>query len=204
MAWHRHFRFTDPCHEVRENDHKKSGKVRELKSSWPLGTLFFGFLFCLSCYFFKSASYHKQALASSVFWYDKDLGHWGPFCMTLLPLSGPNTNGCQFYITTIHRAPWIDGSHTIFGVVLEGMEIVRMIEKSQTDKQVTTIENYLSLNRTKNLSNDAFSFLIFEILKWQWFFSDQWYLLIFCSIRLLEYSKLYPYLPANCSTFEIS
>ncbi len=54
----------------------------------------------------------------------------------MLPLSGPNTNGCQFYITTIARAPWIDGAHTVFGVVLKGMDIVRKIENTKTNTQV--------------------------------------------------------------------
>ena len=50
-------------------------------------------------------------------------------------LLGPNTNGCQFYITTGPEAPWIDGSHTVFGVVLSGMDVVRKIESTVTDGQ---------------------------------------------------------------------
>lgn len=41
---------------------------------------------------------------------------------------GPDTNGCQFYITTMH-APWLDGKHTIFGKVVFGQRIVHMIEQ---------------------------------------------------------------------------
>lgn len=41
---------------------------------------------------------------------------------------GPNTNGCQFYITTM-AAPWLDGKHTIFGKVIDGQGVVHTIEK---------------------------------------------------------------------------
>lgn len=40
---------------------------------------------------------------------------------------GPNTNGCQFYITTV-TASFLDGKHTLFGKVIEGLDIVHQIE----------------------------------------------------------------------------
>lgn len=40
---------------------------------------------------------------------------------------GPNTNGCQFYITTV-SASFLNGKHTVFGKVIEGLDVVHQIE----------------------------------------------------------------------------
>jgi peptidyl-prolyl cis-trans isomerase B (cyclophilin B) len=46
--------------------------------------------------------------------------------------AGPNTNGSQFFIVTIPAADWLDGKHTVFGKVTDGMDAVDAIEGTQT------------------------------------------------------------------------
>jgi peptidyl-prolyl cis-trans isomerase B (cyclophilin B) len=48
--------------------------------------------------------------------------------------AGPNTNGSQFFIVTTDAAPWLDGKHTVFGRIADGMEVVDKIEGGDTDQ----------------------------------------------------------------------
>ncbi len=47
--------------------------------------------------------------------------------------AGPNTNGSQFFIVTTPAAPWLDGKHTVFGQVTNGMDVVDSLEGLPTD-----------------------------------------------------------------------
>jgi peptidyl-prolyl cis-trans isomerase B (cyclophilin B) len=47
--------------------------------------------------------------------------------------AGPNTNGSQFFIVTTDAAPWLDGKHTVFGQVTDGMDAVDALEALPTD-----------------------------------------------------------------------
>ena len=58
--------------------------------------------------------------------------------------AGPNTNGSQFFLTTV-KTEWLDGKHCVFGSVTKGMDVVAAVEKvgsqtGATSKEVSIVD----------------------------------------------------------------
>ena len=70
--------------------------------------------------------------------FKKQLRHDRPYTVSMAN-SGPNTNGSQFFITTV-PCPWLDNKHTVIGRVNKGHEVVLAIENAKVDAQDKPLE----------------------------------------------------------------
>jgi peptidylprolyl isomerase len=52
--------------------------------------------------------------------------------------AGPNTNGSQFFLTFV-ETPWLDGKHVVFGEVVEGLEVLKLLEAQGSDSGKTKV-----------------------------------------------------------------
>ena len=76
--------------------------------------------------------------------FHESLRHDRPYTLSMANC-GPNTNGSQFFITTV-ACPWLNDKHTVFGRVVKGMDVVYAIERSKTDQNDKPLEDIKIVN----------------------------------------------------------
>ncbi|KAL3208165.1 hypothetical protein MRX96_009747 [Rhipicephalus microplus] len=64
--------------------------------------------------------------------------HEGPGTLSMAN-AGKNTNGAQFFITTVATS-WLDGHHVVFGKVIDGLDVIRKVENTKTDRNDVPVE----------------------------------------------------------------
>ncbi len=116
--------------------------------------------------------------------FDPSLKHTGPGILSMAN-SGPGTNGSQFFITHV-KTSWLDGKHTVFGHVVEGMDVVNKIVKGDKINKVTILRVGEKANKLE-VSQENFNQLVQKIAKAK---EEEKYQLLRDSIAQVK--KLYP------------
>ena len=78
--------------------------------------------------------------------FHRSLKHDRPFTLSMAN-AGPNTNGSQFFITTV-PTPWLDNKHSVFGRCVRGADVVSAIEKAKTDRMDKPLDDIKIVNIT--------------------------------------------------------
>ncbi len=91
--------------------------------------------------------------------FDTSLRHDGPGVISMAN-SGPGTNGSQFFITHV-ETPWLDDKHTVFGSVVEGMDVVNSIVQGDRINKISIIRKGDEAEKFA-VTKDSFDTLIGE------------------------------------------